>query len=119
MAASCWKRAMSYRSAKRNLHPGDDGRPNALDRELLRIGRPDWGLDGLGPGSPGRSRSGCGLGHIRRRVIFGVLIIMILWQRRIDEVEDNAGHVHLSIVKQLQRLFDQSRGSISKAHNEQ
>src|SRR5690349_20893032 len=98
MAASCWKRAMRYGSAKRNLHPGDDGRPNALDRELLRIGRTYWRLDGLGPRSPCRSRSCFGLGHIRRRVIFGVLIIIILWQRRIDEVEDNAGHVHLTIV---------------------
>ena len=46
------------------------------------------------------------------------MVVVILGQRRIDEVQDDARHVDLPIVEQLEPLSGQPRRGVAKANDE-
>ena len=47
-------------------------------------------------------------------VILRVLVVIIFRQRRIDVVQNDAGHIDLAIVEQLQRFPRQARGGVGQ-----
>src|SRR5438270_6957961 len=51
-------------------------------------------------------RSNCfGIGNSRRRIIFGVLVVVIFGQGSIDEIQNHARNVDLSIIEKLERFL--------------
>src|SRR3984893_11753133 len=105
---------MSYPSAKRNLQfarfgggttdvdlePASGG-IRANDRRLRSL---DW-LRSL----PTNWSDCFAIGDARRcRVIFGVLIIVILRQRSIDEIQNDSGNIDLPIVKKFARFLSET-----------
>src|SRR5436190_6677401 len=65
------------------------------------------------------NRSDCfAIGDVRRgRVIFGVLIVVILRQRSIDEIQNDSGNIDLPIVETLKRLLRKTSRGIGKPND--
>src|SRR5438270_1822584 len=55
----------------------------------------------------------------RRVVILRILVVIIFRQRGIDVIQNNAGHVDLAVVKELERFADEPRGSVREPDHEQ
>src|SRR3984893_4965979 len=114
---------MSYPSAKRNLHfarfgggttdvdlEPASGEIRANDRRLCSL---DW-LRSLPTNWSDRFAIGDGR---RCRVIFGVLIIVILRQRSIDEIQNNSGNIDLPIIEKLKRLLSETCRGVGKPND--
>src|SRR5947207_5278906 len=58
------------------------------------------------------------VGDARRcRVIFGVLIVIVLRQRSIDEIQNDSGNIDLPAVEKLERFFSETSRSIGKPND--
>src|SRR5438445_5087987 len=49
-----------------------------------------------------------------RRVILGILVVIIFRQRSIDKVQNHARDIHLAAVKELKRFLSQPRRSVGE-----
>src|SRR5712692_10024781 len=114
---------MSYQSAKRNLHFGLFGRVTGnvdleiASNEIQPNDRSLCSLDWLR--SLPTNRGDCfAIGDARRcRVIFGVLIVVVLRQRSIDEIQNDSGNIDLPIIETLERLLSETRRRVRKPND--
>src|SRR5213082_1167521 len=74
-------------------------------------------LDRLGP-LPTDGGDSFAVGNARRcRVIFGVLIVIVLRQRSIDEIQNDSGNIDLPAVEKLERFLSETSRSIGKPND--
>src|SRR5438093_1487491 len=89
--------------------------PETVDLESAAALR---GLDRLGVFSThGRNR--LAIGGSRRRVVFGVLVVVILGQRSIDEIQNHSRNVDLPAIEKLERFLGQTGRGVGEPDNKE
>src|SRR5260370_9906070 len=55
----------------------------------------------------------------RRRIVFGVLIVVVLRQRSIHEIQNHSGNVDLPAIKKLERFLGQTSRRVREPNDKE
>src|SRR2546428_541481 len=59
------------------------------------------------------------IGGSRRRVVFGVLVVVILGQRSVDEIQNHSRNVDLPAIEKLERFLGQTSRGVGEPDNKE